>query len=61
MSEPNGPRKDPRRTPSHEPPGGLPANRPVWGRGRPVVTPFLGALALVAVILGIFALYTFLR
>ena len=57
MSDPDGPRI----TPSHEPEGGLPPNRPVWGRGRPVLKPALGVLLLVVGVLALFALITLVR
>ena len=42
-------------------PEDLPDNRPEWGRGRPVFKPMLGVLLMVLVVLGIFALITFVR
>jgi hypothetical protein len=61
MSETNGPRRETPPMPSHEPEGGLPPNRPVWGRGRPVLKPGLGVLLLVIGVLAVFALITLVR
>ena len=61
MSTPNGPHRETPPTPSHHPEGGLPPNRPVWGRGRPVLKPGLGVLLLVIGVLALFAVITLVR